>query len=119
MLPAESKAQRWLFLVSAVYEGETSTTPDPNLDLDQLARIEAELLERVRIARTRYEQAKGEATRLYSLQLELSLDLPDGRLAALQTARIESQALQVYSAALREFSDFILARKLPKDPSSK
>jgi len=73
-----------------------------------LARTESELFARLTAARERYELAKTKAQQLNNLRTEMTLSHPDGRAAALQAARIEREAIETYSKALREFGDFIL-----------
>jgi hypothetical protein len=80
--------------------------------LDELARKEVRLYARVTASRELYNQAKIEARLLLHLQEELSLNHPDGRAAALKAARLEREAIEEYSAALKDFTDFIL-KKLP------
>jgi len=78
--------------------------------------IEHDLLAAVQLTRSQYERARAEQAAATALRSDLDCANPDGRLAIHQewhaTAAMR-RALQEYREALQQFTDFVVAGKLP------
>ena len=89
----------------------------PPLSLEDIARLNQELLDDVAAAKAEYEFAKSEVTRLNELKRHLGAGHPDGAMAALNALRLQSVATRRYTDAIRALSEFTLDRKIPgKNP---
>ena len=79
---------------------------------EDLETTEAELFLRVTAAKNAYQEAKARVTSLNRVALDTGLTHSDGALALRQALRIEREALDRYSDALKSFTDFVLRHKI-------
>ncbi len=82
---------------------------------DEPSRIESHLHAQLAAAAEAYQNAKTNATRLYQIAKDMEPNQTDGNLAIRNAVRSEREALARYAEAIRQFNDFILRRKLPRD----
>jgi hypothetical protein len=78
----------------------------------ELLKIEADLRERLLLAKEAHQKAKQDAADLARLGNDLGPGNPDGRLTMLNAAHIEGRALQHYVDALAAYNDFVLCHSL-------
>lgn len=86
---------------------------------EELARIQADLLERLASAKANYLTAKAEATKLLQIEQDIGRDHVDGRTASLNALHMQRHATERYMQALTAFNEFVLDYKLPKDLPNK
>lgn len=80
----------------------------------EIAKLNEKLLANVVKAKTAYEEAKIEASRLRATVDHLDPGHPDGAEAARSALRLERISTRRYSEAVKALTDFVLDKKLPK-----
>ena len=91
-----------------------SVPPQPELSLDELSRIEAELLQTVMDRKADYAKAKQAAEQLTAVAQDIGLVNPDGTTAQANASKILQTAIRKYADAIEALNDFVLYQKLPE-----
>ncbi len=77
------------------------------------AKLERELVKRMQTAARVYREAVAEHEQVLKQYVEM-LDHPDGAHAWKKAAAYERRALEKYAAAIKEYSNLMLRKRVPK-----